>query len=95
MAQTQTALITKTPSTSGAPTPRQPIALTDLQITSIMQLARPLTPPQRAMFLELLAAKLNGRREIGDGALFRLCRELVREAFSPPPERQHFGKYGR
>jgi hypothetical protein len=29
-------------------------------------------------FVELLVARLNGHREIGDGALYRLCRELQR-----------------
>jgi hypothetical protein len=61
-----------------------PIALTDEQITTIMQLTRPLQPDQRVAFFEMLAAKLNGRREIGDGTIYRLCRELQREVFAPP-----------
>ena len=52
----------------------QPLALTDAQITCIMALARPLLPDQRPAFVELLAARLNGRREIGDGQLHQLCR---------------------
>jgi hypothetical protein len=55
-----------------------PLALTDAQLTAIMGLARPLLPAQRTAFLEMLAAKLNGRREIGDGMLYQLCRELQR-----------------
>ena len=35
----------------------QPLALTDEQITTIMQLSRPLLPDQRTAFVELLAAK--------------------------------------
>jgi hypothetical protein len=64
--------------------PSRPLALSDEQVTTIMQLARPLSPDQRTAFLELLAAKLNGQRELGDGALYRLCRETQREFFDPP-----------
>jgi hypothetical protein len=66
-----------------APTP---LALPDSQITTIMQLARPLQPQQRSTFLEMLAAKLNGQRELGDGAIYRLCRELQRRHYDPPVE---------
>jgi hypothetical protein len=64
------------------------VALTDAQITTVMQLARPLLPQQRTAFLDMIAAKLNGQRELGDGALYRLCRELLREheLFDPPLE---------
>jgi hypothetical protein len=61
-----------------------PLALTDAQIASIMGLERPLLPHQRTAFLEMLATKLNGQSEIGDGAIYRLCRDLQRELFSPP-----------
>jgi hypothetical protein len=76
-----------------------PLALTDAQITAVMALARPLSPDQRTAFVELLAAKLNGHREIGDGTLYQLCRDLQRELFSPPletkPGHRRVGKYGR
>jgi hypothetical protein len=75
-----------------------PLALTDAQITAVMQLSRPLLPAQRTAFVELLAAKLNGHREIGDGLLYQICRDLQRELFSPPleaDERHRVGKYGR
>jgi hypothetical protein len=62
----------------------RPLALSDAQIASIMALARPLSPDQRTAFLEMLAAKLNGRRELGDGQLYQICRQLQRELFSPP-----------
>ena len=61
-----------------------PLALSDAQITTIMQLSRPLQPDQRIAFVELLAARLNGRHEIGDGQLYQLCRELQRELLDPP-----------
>jgi hypothetical protein len=69
------------------------VALSDEQITTVMQLARPLSPDQRSMFLEMVAAKLNGRREIGDGVVSRICRTLVREYFDPPHEHVAGGKY--
>jgi hypothetical protein len=54
--------------------PSQPIALSDAQLITIMGLVRPLQPRQRTAFLEMLAVKLDGRRELGDGQLYRLCR---------------------
>lgn len=77
-----------------------PLALTDLQVTTIMQLARPLAPDQRTAFLEMLAAKLNGRREIGDGELHRLVRTIIRDhnLFDAPLETEphhRAGKYAR
>ena len=51
-----------------------PIHLSDAQITTVMQLARPLQPDQRVAFLEMLVAKLNGCRELGDGQLYQICR---------------------
>ena len=62
----------------------QPIALTDSQITTVMQLSRPLSPEQRSAFPEMLAGKLNGQRDLGDGEVYRLCRELQRAHFDPP-----------
>jgi hypothetical protein len=43
-----------------------------------MSLARPLLP---VAFLEMVAAKLRGRcnGDVGDGVIYRLCRELQRE----------------
>ena len=61
-----------------------PLALSDSQLTAIMGLARPLQPAQRVAFLQMVAAKLNGQRELGDCAIYRLCRELQHELFSPP-----------
>lgn len=92
--------LTRTHSPESPDPPPSPLALSDAQITTIMALSRPLSPDQRIAFVELLAAKLNGRREIGDGTLYQLCRDLQRELFSPPLETHHgaargAGKYGR
>jgi hypothetical protein len=92
------------PSPAGTPDqspdqPSSPLALTDAQITCIMALARPLPPDQRTAFVELLGAKLNGRREIGDGTLYQLCRDLQRELLIPPletePGHRSVSKYAR
>ena len=61
-----------------------PIALTDAEITSIMRMARPLQPDDRVRFVELVAAKLRGRRELGEGTVWRTCVEIQRQLFRPP-----------
>jgi hypothetical protein len=78
----------------------QPVRLSDAQITCIMALARPLLPDQRNAFLEMVTAKLarcNG--QVGDGVIYRLCRELQREMLVPLLDEPHHhhrgGKYGR
>jgi hypothetical protein len=38
-----------------------------------------------------MAERLNGRREVGDGEIYRLIREAQREVFDPP----HLGTYGK
>jgi hypothetical protein len=57
----------------------KPIALSDTGMTQIMAACRPLSPIDRARFLQLLAERLNGKREVGDGEVYRLVRELQRE----------------
>jgi hypothetical protein len=64
------------------------LALTDSEIATVMQLARPLLPDQRTAFLELLATKFKGQRELGDGEVYRLCRELQRQYYDAPIERR-------
>ena len=65
-----------------------PLALTDAQITTIMQLSRPLQPAQRRIFVEMIAARLNGHREVGDGQLYQILRALQREVLGMPIERR-------
>ena len=36
----------------------------------------------------MIAARLNGQREIGDGMLYQICRELQRQALGAPIERR-------
>jgi len=60
-----------------------------------MQLARPLQPAERTAFL--VALRLNGKDDLGDGAIYRLCRELQRQLFDAPDlsTGSGVGKYSR
>ena len=76
-----------------------PLALTDDQLDQIMRCAAPLHPRMRRLFVEHVAYALRGKT-IGDGEVFRACREVVREGgmFDPPLEtephmRRAVGKY--
>jgi hypothetical protein len=57
----------------------QPISLSDEALTAICQMCRPLTAPARSAFLEALTLVLAGEpRPVGDGAVFRHARALLR-----------------
>jgi hypothetical protein len=60
------------------------LALSDSQLEQIFRCAAPLQPHQRTAFLEHLGAKLQGKREVGDGELWRLIGEAQRQFFDPP-----------
>jgi len=62
----------------------RPLALSDVAIAQVMSACRPLSNTDRSRFIELLAARLNGKRELGDGEVYRLVRELQREVFAYP-----------
>jgi hypothetical protein len=66
------------------PPPLPPLALTDAELDCIMQVSRPLSPADRISFLEIVAERLRGRAEIGEGALWRICVEAQRKVFRPP-----------
>jgi hypothetical protein len=74
-----------------------PLAFTDDQLTAIMRLARPLQPQARDTFLQLLAQELNGRRDVGDGELFRVARELIRSnrLFDAPELAERVGRISK
>jgi hypothetical protein len=55
-----------------------PLNLTDAQLATVMDLARPLAPWQRGPFLKAVARRLSGR-EIGDGSVHAAALEAVRE----------------
>jgi hypothetical protein len=56
-----------------------PLSFTDEQLTEIFKLARPLSPPSRTAFMEILAHELRGRTDVGDGELYRIAREIIRD----------------
>ena len=55
----------------------RPLALTDTQMTAVMAAAQPLPPADRSLFLQDVAAALDGK-ELGDGVVARVCREIQR-----------------
>src|SRR5215469_13087495 len=68
---------------AGASSMTTPIRLTDLQLTQVMRLARPLSVNVRAAFLQRLANELGVLDELGDG-VFRTASRIQREFFDPP-----------
>jgi hypothetical protein len=62
-----------------------PLAFTDAQLDQIMRCAQPLHPRVRIAFIEAVARALRGQ-ELGDGVVFRVCREVLRNStlFDPP-----------
>jgi hypothetical protein len=74
----------------------RPIALSDDELDAIMYAARPLAPRDRAAFLQLVAVRLRGLGEIGDGLVARVCRESAREFWRAPEldrDERREGKY--
>jgi hypothetical protein len=56
-----------------------PLALSDDQLTQIMRCAAVLHPRMRRLFVEHVAYRLRDK-VIGDGEVFRACREILRES---------------
>jgi hypothetical protein len=48
----------------------------------------PLRPPDRDVYLREVAAALDGRKEIGDGFVARVCAEVQRRLWHPPLNEQ-------
>ena len=59
-----------------------PPAFTDQQIDAIMNAAQPLARADRAAFLEAVVEALDGQ-PIGDGAVFRVIREVQGRYLEP------------
>ena len=73
----------------------KPIHLSDSQLEQIMRAAAPLAPNDRSAFLTDVAAALHGQA-LGDGAVFRVIREIQGRYFHPPEFAPGAGrKYGR
>jgi hypothetical protein len=61
-----------------------PLALSDSQLDAVYRAAGPLAPAVRPAFLELVAQRLAGAGEIGDGTVARVCREAQARLWIPP-----------
>jgi hypothetical protein len=86
MGETTTAHSTKTEAAverAVPPIDRVPLAFTDTQLDVIMSYAAPLHPRLRRAFVEHVAVALGGM-PIGDGNLYRACRQVLKEMFDPP-----------
>jgi hypothetical protein len=62
----------------------RPIRLSDDELTSIFQAARPLRPHDRDAFLQHVASELSTCAEIGPGSVAKACRAAQRLFFDPP-----------
>jgi hypothetical protein len=62
----------------------RPISLSDAQLDAVMTAAEPLQPSERGKFLEALADALRQQGELGDGALARTVRHVIRRSFVRP-----------
>jgi hypothetical protein len=73
----------------------KPLHLSDSQLEQILRAAAPLAPADRSTFLADVAAALRGQT-LGDGAVFRIIREIQGRYFHPPElTAGGCGKYGR
>ena len=73
----------------------KPIHLSDSPLEQILRAAAPLAPNDRSAFLVDVAAALHGQA-LGDGAVFRVIREIQGRYFRPPEFAPGgSGKYGR
>jgi len=68
--------------------PTSVISLSDEGLAHVMRVTAPMLPCDRSAFLLALAGlcrqELALGRELGDGLVFRLCRDLRREFWRPP-----------
>jgi hypothetical protein len=63
----------------------QLLSFTDSQLDQIFRASAPLNPAERVAFLEDLASTLcQAPHSLGDGAVYRLVREVQRRHFIPP-----------
>jgi hypothetical protein len=94
MPSTDTATITKTETAVDKVNPQSkrvsnpdstPLRFSDEQLAQIMRCAQPLHPRVRIAFIEAVANELRGK-VLGDGVVFRVCREVLRNStlFDPP-----------
>jgi hypothetical protein len=64
----------------------KPLALTDEQMSAVMNAAAPLRPLDRGRFLQALADALrNEPQPLGDDTVAKAIRHVIRPYFRPPP----------
>jgi hypothetical protein len=73
---------------------QRPIALSDSEMTAVLNAARPIHINDRDKFLEAVAAAL-GEGENGPGRVFRVVRELQARFLQPPDVGGPHSKYAR
>jgi hypothetical protein len=61
-----------------------PIALSDAELTAVMDACRPLQPRDRDRFLRQVAEAIVALPERGDGAVARAIRSVWRQNFDAP-----------
>jgi hypothetical protein len=61
-----------------------PIALSDTELTAIMDACRPLQPRDRDLFLRQVAEAIVALPERGDGSVARAIRSVWARHFNPP-----------
>jgi hypothetical protein len=59
------------------------LKLSDDEMDAILRAAGPIDVDRRGAFLEAVAGELAGRTEVGEGVVFRICRDLPRAGRSP------------
>lgn len=64
--------------------PTEPIRLSDAALVDVHRLAQPLHQSDRSRFLEDIAARLAGERELGDGVVHRVAVEIQKKYLQPP-----------
>ncbi len=62
------------------------LQLSDAQQAAILRAGYALEPPARAALRERVLEKLEAEPELGDGLVFRVCRTLQPQYFTPPPD---------
>ena len=60
------------------------LQLSDAQQAAIIRAAYALEPPAREALRERVLERLEAAPELGDGTVFRACREAQRQLWQPP-----------
>jgi hypothetical protein len=63
----------------------RPLGLSDSQFTQLINCADQIHGADRDRFLRAVAARFQGRRDVGDGEFGRALRELMHGGYFKPP----------